>query len=128
MTEFCTGWHVDGSTDVHSVPRLGSRKLNSVTPIVVERFLDELQADGVGRGNQVNIFRVLKVIVRDAYGKGAMADDPLKGVQEPEHVREKMVIPSLACVTKALRAADEFLALWSPRLWAAACAMAKPGR
>ncbi|MFF2202232.1 hypothetical protein [Streptomyces sp. NPDC058145] len=62
---------MDSSINVHIVPRLGSRKLNSVTPIVVERFLDELETDGVGRGNQVNIFRVLKAIVRDAYDKAA---------------------------------------------------------
>ncbi|MFE9976870.1 tyrosine-type recombinase/integrase [Streptomyces hirsutus] len=111
MTEYSTGWHVDSSINVHIVPRLGSRKLNSVTPIVVERFLDELEADGVGRGNQVNIFRTLKAILRDAYGKGAMADDPVKGVQEPEYVRRKVVIPPLAYVKKALRAADELLAL-----------------
>jgi hypothetical protein len=32
--------------------------------------------DGAGRGNQVNIFRVLKAILRDAYGKGAVAENP----------------------------------------------------
>ncbi|WP_455569901.1 tyrosine-type recombinase/integrase [Streptomyces wedmorensis] len=104
-------WHVDSSINVHIVPRLGSRKLSSVTPIVVERFLDETESDGVGRGNQVNIFRVLKTILRDAYDKGAMADDPVKGVQEPEYVRGMVVIPSLDYVTKALAVADEDLAL-----------------
>ncbi|WEO94008.1 hypothetical protein A6P39_008265 [Streptomyces sp. FXJ1.172] len=59
----------------------------------------------------MNIFRTLKAILRDAYGKGAMADDPVKGVQEPENVREKVVIPSLAYVKKALIVADEDLAL-----------------
>ncbi|MGW4671449.1 tyrosine-type recombinase/integrase [Streptomyces sp. NPDC004324] len=111
MTEYSTGGHVDSSINVHIVPRLGSRKLNSVTPIVIERFLDELEADGIGRGNQVNIFRTLKAILRDAYGKGAMADDPVKGVQEPEYVRGRVVIPSLAYVKKALTVADEALAL-----------------
>ncbi|MEU6553650.1 site-specific integrase [Streptomyces sp. NPDC046915] len=111
MTEYSTGWHVDSSINVHIIPRLGSRKLNSVTPIVVERFLDELETDRVGRGNQVNIFRVLKAILRDAYGKGAMADNPLKGVQEPEYVREKVVIPSLDYVKRALTVADHILAL-----------------
>ncbi|MER6733266.1 hypothetical protein [Streptomyces puniciscabiei] len=57
MTEYSTGWYVDSSINVHIIPRLGSRKLNSVTPILVERFLDELETDGIGRGNQVNIFR-----------------------------------------------------------------------
>ncbi|WP_404951339.1 site-specific integrase [Streptomyces sp. ARC12] len=111
VTEYSTGEHVDSSINVHIVPRLGSRKLNSITPIVVERFLEELEADKVGRGNQVNIFRTLKAILRDAYGKGAMADDPVKGVQEPEYVREKVVIPSLTYVKKALTVADDDLAL-----------------
>jgi integrase len=111
MTEYSTGEHVDSLINVHIIPRLGSRKLNSVTPIVVERFLDDLEADGVGRGNQVNIFRTLKAVLRDAYGKGAMADDPTRGVQEPEYVRERVVIPSLDYVKKALAVADELLSL-----------------
>ncbi|WP_430477517.1 tyrosine-type recombinase/integrase [Streptomyces sp. P11-1] len=111
MTDYSTGWHGDSSINVHIVPCLGARKLNSVTPMVVERFLDEMESDGVGRGNQVNIFRVLKTILRDAYTKRAMADDPVKGVQEPEYVREQVAIPSLAYVKKALATADEDLAL-----------------
>ncbi|MGP3756794.1 tyrosine-type recombinase/integrase [Streptomyces sp. IBSNAI001] len=111
MTEYSTGQHVDSSINAHIIPLLGSRKLNSITPMVIERFLDNLEAGGVGRGNQVNIFRALKSILRDAYDKGAMAEDPVKGVQEPEYVRERVAIPSLAYVAKALRAADEDLAL-----------------
>ncbi|MFJ8666256.1 tyrosine-type recombinase/integrase [Streptomyces sp. NPDC093600] len=111
MTDYSTGWHVDSSINVHIVPRMGARKLNSVTPMVVERFLDEMEGDGVGRGNQVNIFRVLKIILRDAFDKGAMADDPVKGVQEPEYVREQVAIPSLTYVKRALAVADADLAL-----------------
>ncbi|WP_443032569.1 tyrosine-type recombinase/integrase [Streptomyces sp. DH41] len=111
MTEYSTGEHVGSSLNVHIFPRLGSRKLNTVTPLVVERFLDALEADGVGRGNQVNIFRILKTILRDAFDKGAMADDPVKGVQEPEYVREKVVIPSLEYVKQALAVAGDDLAM-----------------
>ena len=50
-TEYSTGWHVDSSINVHIIPRLGSRKLNSVTPIVVERFLDQLETHGVGKAD-----------------------------------------------------------------------------
>ncbi|MFD8900184.1 tyrosine-type recombinase/integrase [Streptomyces ardesiacus] len=111
MTQYSTGEHVDSSLNVHIFPRLGSRKLNTVTPLVVERFLDALEADGVGRGNQVNIFRILKTILRDAFDKGAMADDPVKGVQEPEYVRERVVIPSLEYVKQALAVAGDDLAM-----------------
>ncbi|MFF4860996.1 hypothetical protein ACFY3J_04505 [Streptomyces sp. NPDC001231] len=34
------------------------------------RCLGELEANGVGRGNQVNIFHVLKAVLRDGYGRG----------------------------------------------------------
>ncbi|MER8037361.1 hypothetical protein [Streptomyces hydrogenans] len=77
MTDHSTGEHVDSSINVHIVPRLGARELNSVTLMVVERFLDEMESDGGGRGNQENIFRVLKTILRGAYAKGAMEDDPV---------------------------------------------------
>ncbi|MFB7952767.1 hypothetical protein [Streptomyces sp. NPDC056045] len=59
----------------------------------------------------MNIFRVLKTTLRDAYAKGAMADDPVKGVQKPECVRGTVAISSLAYVTKALAVAGEELAL-----------------
>ncbi|MFD8924418.1 tyrosine-type recombinase/integrase [Streptomyces mirabilis] len=36
MTEYSTAGHVSSSIDVQIVPALGSRKLNSVTPSVVE--------------------------------------------------------------------------------------------
>ncbi|MFD3650348.1 tyrosine-type recombinase/integrase [Streptomyces cyaneofuscatus] len=111
MTDYATGWHVDSSINVHIVPGLGSRKLNSVIPMVVERFLDQMEGDGVGRGSQVNLFRVLKAILRVAYAKGVMAEDPVKGVQEPAYVRGTIAVPSLAYVTKALAVADEDLAL-----------------
>nr|WP_268249481.1 hypothetical protein [Streptomyces poonensis] len=44
MTEYSTGEHVNSSISVHIVPRLGSRKLNTVTPIVVERSHRDLSA------------------------------------------------------------------------------------
>ncbi|MER5668823.1 tyrosine-type recombinase/integrase [Streptomyces mirabilis] len=111
MTEYSTGRHVSSSIDVHIVPALGSRKLNSVTPSVVEQFLDGLEVNGVGRGNQMNIYRTLKAILRDAYEKAAMADEPVKGVQGPEYIPDRVAIPTLDYVEKALIAADEQLAL-----------------
>lgn len=111
MTEYSTGLHVGSSIKIHINPALGSRKLNSVTPSVVEKFLDDLESAGVGRGNQMNIYRTLKSILRDAYGKGAMADDPVKGVQDPEYVPAKVVIPPLDYITKVLAVADAKLAL-----------------
>ncbi|WP_018549358.1 hypothetical protein [Streptomyces sp. LaPpAH-108] len=76
----------------------------------------------------MNIFRVLKAILQDAYGKGAMADDPVKEFQEPEYVREKVVIPSLAYAKKALTVADEYLALEIVMMVGCGLRTGKPGR
>ncbi|WP_375061374.1 tyrosine-type recombinase/integrase [Streptomyces carpaticus] len=111
MTDYSTVEHVGSYLNVHINPAMGSRKLNTVTPSVVEQFLDDLAANGVGTGHQVNIFRTLNSILRDAYAKGAMASDPVKGVQAPEYVRDKVAIPTLDYVKKALEVADEDLAL-----------------
>ncbi|MGW0883413.1 hypothetical protein [Streptomyces sp. NPDC002671] len=109
MTEYSTGEHVNSSIGVHTAP--GFTEADIRAPIVMERFLDELEADGVGRGNQVNILRTLKATLRDAHDKGAMADDPVKGVQEPEYVRQRVVVPDLAHVKQALAVAGDDLAL-----------------
>ncbi|MFE1292753.1 tyrosine-type recombinase/integrase [Streptomyces sp. NPDC058751] len=111
IAEYSTGQRIDSALNAHINPRIGSRKLNSVTPIVVERFLDELETDGVGRGNQISILQTLKAILRDAYDKGAMGDDPMRGVQKPEYVRGKVVIPTLAYLKQALAVAGDDLAL-----------------
>jgi len=38
-----------GLWDRHVLPRLGSMRLNAITPEVIERFRAELEADGVGQ-------------------------------------------------------------------------------
>ncbi|WP_234307674.1 MULTISPECIES: hypothetical protein [unclassified Streptomyces] len=40
-----------------------------------------------------------------------MTDDPVKGVQEPEYVRERVIIPSLEYVKRALAVAGDDLAM-----------------
>ncbi|MFF4960026.1 hypothetical protein ACFY2Z_23695 [Streptomyces sp. NPDC001222] len=51
-----------------------------------------------------------------------------KGVQEPQCVRKKVVIPSLAYVKKALTVADDDLALHIVTVAGAACVMVRTGR
>lgn len=72
--------------------------------------MDELETDKVGRENQVNTFGTQGHLER-RLRQGAMADDPVKGVQEPGYVRERVVMRSLTYVKKALTVADEDLAL-----------------
>lgn len=111
MTEYSTAQHVGSYFKIHIIPAIGSRKLNSVTPTVVEGFLDHLETEGVGRGHQSNIYRSLKSLLRDAYDKGAMAHDPVKGVQDPEYVPGLVAIPAPEYIAKVLLKADPLLAM-----------------
>lgn len=47
MPQYSTGEHVDSPLNVHIFPRLGSRKLNTVTPLAIELFPGRI---GGGRG------------------------------------------------------------------------------
>src|ERR1044072_8605667 len=48
-----------GLWDRHLLPRLGSMRLNAITPEAIERFRAELEADGVG---QPTIYRALALL------------------------------------------------------------------
>ncbi|MEV6247700.1 hypothetical protein AB0M38_16065 [Streptomyces sp. NPDC051742] len=63
----------------------------------------------------MNIFRVLKTILRDAYAKGAIADDPVQGDQEPEYVREQIHSNPLKPAKLKHRKAGEFRQAPLPR-------------
>ncbi|MBL3670541.1 phage integrase SAM-like domain-containing protein [Streptomyces sp. M2CJ-2] len=93
MTEYSTAKSLASHFKVQINPVIGSRKLNAVTPTVVEDFLDHLEAEGVGRGHQLNVYRALSALLRDAFEKGAIADDPPRGVQKPEYAPQRVVIP-----------------------------------
>lgn len=54
-----------------------------------------------------------------------MADGPVKGRKEPEHVREKVVVPTLAYVKQVLTVAGDDLALEIVRM--AGCGLRNGG-
>ncbi|MFD5663264.1 tyrosine-type recombinase/integrase, partial [Streptomyces hirsutus] len=70
-----------------------------------------LEAQGVGRGHQLNVYRALASLLRDAFEKGVMADNPLRGVQKPEYAPQRVAIPEAEYITKAIQKADHQLAL-----------------
>ncbi|MFF4757881.1 hypothetical protein [Streptomyces sp. NPDC001292] len=96
ITEYSTAKTLASHFRAQINPVIGSRKLNSVTPTVVEDFLDHLEAEGVGRGHQLNVYRALSALLRDAFEKGAIADDPLRGVQKPEYSQTSRTPPAPA--------------------------------
>ncbi|WP_406357218.1 site-specific integrase [Streptomyces sp. NBC_01635] len=111
MTEYSTAKNLASHFKVQINPVIGSRKLNAVTPTVVEDFLDHLEAEGVGRGHQLNVYRALSALLRDAFEKGAIADNPLRGVQKPEYAPQRVAIPDVEYIARAIQVADYKLAL-----------------
>ncbi|WP_258382379.1 N-terminal phage integrase SAM-like domain-containing protein [Streptomyces sp. NTH33] len=74
-TEYSTAKTLASRFRAQINPVIGSRKLNAVTPTVVEDFLDHLEAEGVGRGHQLNVCRALSALLRDAFEKGPLLSD-----------------------------------------------------
>ena len=70
--------------DRHVLPRLGSMRLNAITPEAIERFRVELEADGVG---QPTVYRALALpqgILRRAVEWRRIGHNPVKAVQKPK--------------------------------------------
>lgn len=49
----------------------------------------------VGLPTQQNTFDTLKKILRDAHRRGGISDDPFQGVVPPEHIPNRVTIPTL---------------------------------
>lgn len=92
ITEYSAGEHVDSSINVHVAPVSGAKaELGHV-----DRRRALLGRSGGRQGRlrkSGGTNSAPQAILRDGYGKGAMTDVPVKGIQQPDYVREKMVIP-----------------------------------
>ncbi|MGW8376014.1 site-specific integrase [Streptomyces sp. ODS28] len=75
-------------------PRLGSRRVNTFTPRVVDEFLLDLEREGASEATQNRSFKVLKRVLISAYEQGATHGDPMRGVVEPQYDPERPIIPT----------------------------------
>ncbi|MGW2877020.1 tyrosine-type recombinase/integrase [Streptomyces sp. NPDC001233] len=87
----------------HIYPQVGSRRIYSFTPTVIERFISTMERDGIGLGAQEQAFITLKQILLSAHKRGAIQSNPFQDVVEPQYVPDRAVIPDLV-TTEAIKA------------------------
>ncbi len=93
-----------GLWDRHVLPRLGSMRLNAITPEAVERFRAELEADGVGQPTIYRALALLQGILRRAVEWRRIGHNPVKAVQKPKVRRQREVRPLPPLTVERLRA------------------------
>jgi integrase len=93
-----------GLWDRHVLPRLGSMRLNAITPEVIERFRAELEADGVGQPTIYRALALLQGILRRAVEWRRIGHNPVKAVQKPKVRRQREVRPLPPLTIEQLRA------------------------
>ncbi|MGY9067808.1 tyrosine-type recombinase/integrase [Streptomyces sp. CAS3] len=86
--------HLDSLLQHHLFPALGSRRMNTFDPKVVDGFIQTMERQGVGLATQANAFDKLKAILLDAHRLGLFDESPLAGVKAPQYDPERAVIPS----------------------------------
>lgn len=94
-----------GLWDRHVLPRLGSMRLSTITPEVVERFRAELEADGVGQPTIYRALALLQGILRRAVEWRRIGHNPVKSVQKPNVRRQREVRPLSPLNVERLRVA-----------------------
>ncbi|MFE1197212.1 tyrosine-type recombinase/integrase [Streptomyces olivaceoviridis] len=81
------------SLNKHIYPELQSRRIETFTSSVVERFIETMERNGVGLAAQDQAFVVLKTILLSAHRRGAISRHPLTGVVPPQYSAERAVVP-----------------------------------
>ncbi|MEJ1199021.1 MULTISPECIES: hypothetical protein [unclassified Streptomyces] len=78
----------------HLIPELGSRRVETFTPLVVENFLTTMDRLGTPDPTQFKVFVLLKTLLLDAHRKGAIEGHPLEDVDAPQYEAERAVVPT----------------------------------
>jgi integrase len=67
----------------HIAPRLGRRRINTLEPADIRRFLADLESDGVGRAMIDSCFRLLRSVLAQAVRDRRISRNPASGVAPP---------------------------------------------
>ncbi|MGP3775350.1 tyrosine-type recombinase/integrase [Streptomyces sp. SDT5-1] len=78
----------------HLAPQLGSRRVETFSPMVVENFLTTMERLGTPDPTQYKVWVLLKTLLLDAHRKGAVNEHPLEGVHAPQYEAERAVVPT----------------------------------
>jgi integrase len=104
-----------GLWDRHVLPRLGSMRLNAITPEVIERYRADLETDGVGEPTIYRALALLQGVMRRAVEWRRVGHNPVKSVQKPKVRRQHRVRPLPPLVVEQLRASAGSRRKYGPR-------------
>ncbi|MCE7051586.1 tyrosine-type recombinase/integrase [Streptomyces purpurascens] len=99
--------HLESLLNIHLLPLLGSRRMDTFDHKVVEDFIQTLERNGVGLAAQANAFDKLKAILLDADRLGLFEDNPVSGVKPPQYDPERVVIPTPEQLRQIRTAGDD---------------------
>ncbi|MFZ3493279.1 tyrosine-type recombinase/integrase [Streptomyces sp. 5.8] len=87
---------LDSLLQHHIHPALGTRRMSTFDPRVVDNFIRTMERNGTGLATQSNAYDKLKSILLDAHRLGLYDDNPLLGVSPPQYDPKRAAIPSPA--------------------------------
>ena len=98
----------------HVLPRVGKVRLSKVSADVIERILNDLEAEGVGSATRRNVFKLLRQVLGAAVKRGKLPANPCAQVEAPKAEESEARALSPDEVERILVAAEgtPYEALW----------------
>ncbi|MFJ3498872.1 hypothetical protein ACIPPJ_35610 [Streptomyces sp. NPDC086091] len=103
--------HYELGLKAHINPHVGSRRVGTFTPGVIEDWLSGMELNKVGLASQKNAFLVLKLVIDAARHRGAIASDPFLDIARPNYVPNEVIIPTFEELNAIRDAAEDDLRL-----------------
>ena len=103
-----------GALEQRIIPALGRWKLEALTRLAVQEYVDGLEAEGIGATGIRRILMPLRVVYRRAIKRGLVGINPVSGVELPAvvHTRDRVASPNEALqLLSALQPTDA--AIWA---------------
>jgi integrase len=94
-----------GLWDRHVLGRLGALRLHEITPVLIEEYRSELEAEGVGQPTVYRALALLQGVLQRAVEWQRLAQNPVKLVRKPQIRRLRDVRPLAPATVEELRAA-----------------------
>jgi integrase len=91
--------------DRHVIGRLGALRLHEITPVVIEQYRSELEAEGVGQPTVYRALALLQGVLQRAVEWQRLPQNPVKLVRKPQIRRLRDVRPLPPATVEQLRAA-----------------------
>lgn len=89
--------------NLHLLPRIGHLELRQITPAVVAKLRESLEADGAGAPTVRRCMAILQSMLREAVVWGHIDHNPVKAVRKPPVKRKLAIRPIPPAIVEDLR-------------------------